>query len=51
VSRFDGGRPPCQLIAIFAIVGHYDMEAAMNVSLTPELEKKIDERVATGTYT
>jgi antitoxin ParD1/3/4 len=27
------------------------MEAAMNVSLTPELEKKIDERVATGNYT
>jgi len=23
----------------------------MNVSLTPELEKKIDERVATGNYT
>jgi antitoxin ParD1/3/4 len=27
------------------------MEAVMNVSLTPELEKKIEARVASGNYT
>jgi antitoxin ParD1/3/4 len=27
------------------------MEGAMNVSLTPELEKKVEDRVATGDYT
>src|SRR6266478_8638611 len=47
----DSGQPRYQSITNYAIVGHHDMEAAMNVSLTPELEKKIEARVATGNYT